>query len=224
MIVPDRRASGSDTLKGPTSDSGAAPPHWHDTRSFPLLHMARNVEVPTMPAFPPGVHLKGGQNAAPVLAEMAREFYAPIIPIVMELHGQGLSLRAIGRELDQRGIRTRIGCWYTSISSKPRIIRWSAAQVRRVLARGLALAETPPEPDPCPVSETAPPASQPTPAAGAHFHLFIDEIEKGPFTGRQVEAMLDAGEITPETQYWWPGMTEWKPLKVIILAPGAKPG
>src|SRR4051794_30402904 len=96
-----------------------------------------------MPAFPPGVHLKGGQNAAPVLAEMAREFYAPIVPVVVELRGQGLSLRAIARELDRRGVRTRQ-------VSKPafaglgtdgeplwdmEILRWSAAQVRRILMR-----------------------------------------------------------------------------------------
>jgi Recombinase len=87
-----------------------------------------------MPEFPADAHLKGGQNAAPVLAQLAREFYAPIIPVVLELHGQGLSLRAIATELEQRGIKSRWG-WP----------RWSAAQVRRVLARGLAAAaESPP--------------------------------------------------------------------------------
>jgi hypothetical protein len=52
-----------------------------------------------MPHFPPGVHLKGGQTSAVVNAELAREFYAPIIPLVTELRRQGLSLRAIAREL-----------------------------------------------------------------------------------------------------------------------------
>ena len=88
------------------------------------------------PGFPSGVHLKGGQNAAPIHAEMADAFYAPIIPIVLELRRQGLSLRAIARELDQREIRTRVGCYYKSIwSNKPRIVRWNAAQVRRILIR-----------------------------------------------------------------------------------------
>src|SRR5450755_117583 len=119
-----------------------------------------------MPAFPPGVHLKGGRNAAPVLAEMAREFYAPIIPIVMELHGQGLSLRAIAAELERRKIKSRWG-WP----------RWSAAQVMRILARGLALAES--EPQDTPACATAPPASQQTPTRAASFHLLIDQ---GPFT------------------------------------------
>jgi hypothetical protein len=56
-----------------------------------------------MPAFPPDAHQKGGRNAAPVHAEAAREFYASILPIVAELHRQGLSLRGIARELDKRG-------------------------------------------------------------------------------------------------------------------------
>jgi hypothetical protein len=77
-----------------------------------------------MPGFPPGVHLIGGRNAAPVNAQLAREFYTPILPLVAELHRQGLSLRAIARELDRRGIKTR-----------PEWDRWSATQVRRVLAR-----------------------------------------------------------------------------------------
>lgn len=173
-----------------------------------------------MPAFPPGVHLKGGRNAAPVLAEMAREFYAPIIPIVMELHSQGLSLRAIGRELDQRGIRTRIGCWYTSIGGEPQIIRWSAAQVRRVLARGLAAAESRPDQQ-SPACATAPPADQQTPATARSFHLLIDQ---GPFTDSEVLGMLSAGEITPETLFKRGDMTDWQALRTILILPGAQPG
>src|SRR5260221_1255953 len=64
-----------------------------------------------MPAFPRGVNLKGGRNAAPVLAEMAREFYAPIIPVVVELRQRSLSLRQIARALEQRGTRPRMG-WH----------------------------------------------------------------------------------------------------------------
>src|SRR5947199_7404481 len=89
-----------------------------------------------MPAFPPGVHRIGGQNAALAHAQQAREFYVPIIPIVAELHGQGLSLRAIARELDRRGVKTRLE--YPGQ-------RWSATQVKRVLAR---------------CESTAPPAEQ----------------------------------------------------------------
>ena len=59
-----------------------------------------------MHGFPPGVHLIGGRNAAPYLRQLAREFYAPIIPVVVDLRRQGLSLRAIARELDRRGIKT----------------------------------------------------------------------------------------------------------------------
>ena len=97
-----------------------------------------------MPAFPHGANKKGGRNAAPVLAQMAREFYAPIIPVVMELHNKGLSLREIGRELDRRGIRTRMVSthWFTGVSddgellSDMEINKWGPAQVRRALIRG----------------------------------------------------------------------------------------
>ncbi len=77
-----------------------------------------------MPSFPPGVHLKGGRISAVVHTIAAREFYAPILPVVAELRRQGLSLRAIASELERRGIRTRHE-WK----------HWSATQVRRVLGR-----------------------------------------------------------------------------------------
>jgi hypothetical protein len=79
-----------------------------------------------MPGFPPGVHLLGGRNAALVNAQLARDFSAPILPLVAELHSQRLSLRAIARELDRQGVKTRIQ--YPGQ-------RWSATQVRRVLIR-----------------------------------------------------------------------------------------
>jgi hypothetical protein len=79
-----------------------------------------------MPQFPPGVHLKGGQASVESNRRLAQEFYAPILPVVVELHRQGLSLRAIARELDRRGIKTRLE--YPGQ-------RWSATQVRRLLIR-----------------------------------------------------------------------------------------
>jgi hypothetical protein len=78
-------------------------------------------------AFPNGVHLKGGAAAAPVHRQHAAEFYGPLLPIVAELHGAGMSLRAIAAELARRGIKTRQE-W----------MDWSATQVRRVLARAVA--------------------------------------------------------------------------------------
>ena len=77
-----------------------------------------------MPGFPPGVHLKGGQASVESNRRLAQAFYAPILPVVAELRRQGLSLRAIARELDRRGLKTRQE-WD----------HWSATQVRRVLAR-----------------------------------------------------------------------------------------
>ena len=56
-----------------------------------------------MPGFPPGVHQLGGRNAAEGHAQAAREFYAPLLPVVVELRRRGLSLRAIAAELDRRG-------------------------------------------------------------------------------------------------------------------------
>lgn len=146
--------------------------------------------------FPPGVHLKGGRNAAPVHAEMADEFYAPVIPIVLELRRQGLSLRAIARELDQRGIRTRVGCYHEPTPdwtrTKVRIVRWSAAQVRRVLIR----------------------------SANQAIQLWIDGQATGPFTKAQVKNMMDAGSITRETLFSRPGMAEARPLGELFCGPG----
>ena len=80
-----------------------------------------------MPSFPPDAHRKGGQASAEVHRRAAHEFYAPIIPVALELRASGLSLRAIARELGRRGIRTRY-----------EYQNWTATQVRRVLARAVA--------------------------------------------------------------------------------------
>lgn len=77
-----------------------------------------------MPSFPAGVHLIGGRNGAITHRALAAEFYAPILPLVAELRGQGLSLRSIARELERRGIQTR-----------HEFGRWHGRQVARLLAR-----------------------------------------------------------------------------------------
>ena len=131
-----------------------------------------------MPSFPPGVHLIGGRKLAPVLRKAAADFYATIIPIVVELHRQGLSLRAIARELDRRGIRMR-----NAIGRHPddgRIlwdnpdVLWNAAQVRRVLARAAASGATSAEAEPnasplAPLPHVEKPAK---PAAGGTYFDF----------------------------------------------------
>ena len=96
-----------------------------------------------MPALPAGAHLIGAKNAAAANAEAARKFYEPIIPIVLELQGQGLSLRAIAQELDRRQIKTRYAwdevtiryhqVFHPEVEYTPP--RWNASQVRRILAR-----------------------------------------------------------------------------------------
>jgi hypothetical protein len=87
---------------------------------------------------------KGGYNAGITLAAEAKAFYAPLIPIVMELHGKGLSLRANARELEKRKILPR---WEYDFlikaydrQGRPRLRGfrskgWNAAQVRRVVLR-----------------------------------------------------------------------------------------
>ncbi len=86
---------------------------------------------------PPGVHLKGGQVSAVRNKELADEFYRDIIPVVVDLRRQGLTLRAIAAELDRRGHRTRLA--YQGQ-------RWNPTQVSRLLARaaGSRLAGDPP--------------------------------------------------------------------------------
>jgi hypothetical protein len=77
-----------------------------------------------MPRFPAGVHLTGGRNSAPVNRALADKHYAPILPVVADLRRQGLSLRAIARELERLGVPTR-----------QEFGRWHARQIARILAR-----------------------------------------------------------------------------------------
>jgi hypothetical protein len=147
-----------------------------------------------MPSFPPGACIKGGANAAPVLAEMAREFYAPIIPVAVELRGRGLSLRDIARELEQRGIQPRLGCRST----------WAAAQVRRILLRagvtstdGTVQDKVADQPT---VPETAVPVSvackSASPSSKGDIRLWICGRLHGPYSEEQVKAMLESNEVT----------------------------
>jgi hypothetical protein len=88
-------------------------------------------ETLDMPAFPPSAAQKGAANSAPVHRAAAVEFCAPLLPLVIELRQRGLSLRAIARELQQRGIKTR--------QEWP---HWSATQVRRLLGRAVKASAT----------------------------------------------------------------------------------
>jgi hypothetical protein len=92
--------------------------------------------------FPAGASEKGARASARTHRHNAAAFYADLLPVVMQLRGRGLSLRAIAAELARRGLRTRHG-WP----------HWSATTVRRMLARaeaagrsgrpGIALGERP---------------------------------------------------------------------------------
>ena len=158
-----------------------------------------------MPSFPVGANLKGGRNAAPVNAQLAREFYEPIIPVVMELHSQGLSLRAIARELEQRGIKPR-----------QEFPQWSAAQVRRILCRGLGkpIDVKPDRSEPVYVEpdEPAPPA----PPESPYIQLMLNGKPKGLFTKSQVQEMLGTRKITFDTLYFFPGMSGWRRVRELF--------
>jgi hypothetical protein len=95
-----------------------------------------------MASFPSGVHLVGGIMAGIGHAASARAFNGPLVRVVAELHGQGLSLRAIAAELDRRGFKTRQGRR-----------GFSPTQVRRLLAR-------------VPAADAGPPSDRRVPAAG----------------------------------------------------------
>lgn len=94
-----------------------------------ILLFSEDTVMPGLPGFPAGASAKGAAASAAVHVRAARVFYEPIIPVVVDLRRQGLSLRAIAHELDIRGVRMRL----------PRQgQRWSAQQVRRVLDRARA--------------------------------------------------------------------------------------
>ena len=84
-----------------------------------------------MPGFPPGVHRIGGRNAAPAHRRTA-EFYAPILPIVAELHRQGLSL-ASPAELDRREFGRGRAAITRSRGAFPGASRFSSAGAPRRL-------------------------------------------------------------------------------------------
>jgi hypothetical protein len=135
--------------------------------------------------FRPGVHAKGGRHAAVAHVSRANDFYAPLIPIVTELHRKGLSLRDIAGELERLGLRPRY-------NRRP---TWEPAQVRRILeraakqsAKGAASAR--------PANVDGARATRPT---LTDVRLLIDRQEKGPFEESLLRAMLEAGTITPAT-------------------------
>jgi hypothetical protein len=148
-------------------------------------------------ALPPGASAEGARRAAISHAANARDFYAPIIPIVVELHRQGHSLRAIARELDRRGILTRIGHWYEPDSGKRRPVQWNAAQVRRVLIRaGVSTSATKP------------------PRRG--IYLRLDGDSKGPFDVRHLRLMIDASLISLWTMGRRDDVGDWHPLRDLL--------
>jgi membrane associated rhomboid family serine protease len=66
---------------------------------------------------------------------------------------------------------------------------------------------------PARAARPAPAAKRPSAAnEPATIYLYVNEEQTGPFARGRIREMLELGSITPETQYWQEGMTEWRPL------------
>jgi hypothetical protein len=197
-----------------------------------------------MPAFPPGAPMKGNR----VVAKLARDWAAPIFPVVLELHGQGLSLRKIGRELERRGISPRLnngnGVWGPAQVSRVLILAQederekeekksritespalfpapTVAESSEMLAVKLSrnTPTSPPAPSSALVPKASSPAASPLATPNVLFRLWIGGHAKGPFTEAQVKAELAAGRITLETNCNRIGESTWRPLRKLFGEP-----
>jgi GYF domain 2 len=57
------------------------------------------------------------------------------------------------------------------------------------------------------------------------YYLYLDDMQKGPFTLSQLQSMWRSGAITSRTLYWQDGFSEWLPLSSILdeLEPSRAP-
>lgn len=166
-------------------------------------------------SFPAGANLRGGQAAAPLNRQAADEFYAPILPLVLDLHRAGRSLREIARELEGRGVKARFGS-----------TRWAAAQVRRLVKRAEDLLQAAPvgreERDQAPEEPLPSPSPPPEPVtAEAPLFLWQGMKKQGPFSTAEVLHMLEAGKVKPATLARRDGEADWRPLRELLDLPGA---
>ncbi|HXT39441.1 MAG TPA: rhomboid family intramembrane serine protease [Candidatus Angelobacter sp.] len=60
--------------------------------------------------------------------------------------------------------------------------------------------------------ELRPLASARTAPQPVDIYLYVNEQQIGPFARGRIREMLALGTITPETQYWREGMSEWRPI------------
>lgn len=91
------------------------------TRAALQAAKARGVRLGAANPASRNLNVDAGQRGAARTAKLARDSYVDILPVVRELRDKGLSLQAIGTELDARGIFTRSGR------------SWNPMQVARVL-------------------------------------------------------------------------------------------
>ncbi len=126
-------------------------------------------------------------------------FYRAIIPIVVELRGQGLSLRAIAAELHRRGIRMR-HCG----------TGWSASQVRRMLARAAKMQAEQQRLAPVPPVPAVPPSA----TAAPMIHLLVGGKQFGPFRAAFLQERTAV--VDPATLARSGPTDEWRPLRELL--------
>ncbi|WP_111431521.1 SPFH domain-containing protein [Rhodobacteraceae bacterium DSL-40] len=77
-----------------------------------------------------------------------------------------------------------------------------------------------PIPNAAPAAQAGTPAPPPPPAAEPRWHIAEGGATKGPFTQLELEKMVAAGSLTPETYVWTPGSAGWAHAgKIAELAP-----
>jgi hypothetical protein len=157
-----------------------------------------------MPSSSTGPSASAPRKAEEVIARETKEFYGVLAPIVSELHAQDLSLRDIALELVLRGIKARRGS-----------TAWSAAQVRRILRWANGKAVGPAAEPPSAAGMKQEPAA-PSALEKPSIRLMINGTAHGPFSISQVQAMLDTGEITLDTQYLMPGLLNCRRVRDLF--------
>ncbi len=69
---------------------------------------------------------------------------------------------------------------------------------------------------PPPPSAKPPPSPPPPQQSPQKFHVSVNQVQKGPFTLEQIQAMLAAGEVSTKDFIWYDGLPEWKPISEFV--------
>lgn len=55
-----------------------------------------------------------------------------------------------------------------------------------------------------------------SPVVEANHYVYLDEQVQGPYSITQIQAMLEAGGIEPETLFCPEGQQEWRPISILL--------